>query len=135
MIASTIPDQIEAIEGIIRKINKAWSRARFEVLEQYFHENMIIAPPGFQHRAMGREVCIQSYRDFLSDAAIHDFQESDFIIDIWDRTAVATYQYHMDWESNGKRFQESGHDVYVFTRKDEKWLIVWRTLVPASGNV
>ncbi|MFH1943285.1 MAG: nuclear transport factor 2 family protein [bacterium] len=118
------------IEQALKNINSAWSKGRFEELEKYIHKDFIIAQPGFQHRGVGRETCIQSYRDFVSNATIHDFKESDFTIDIWGETAVASYRFEMDWEMNDKHFQESGHDLYVFIQKNNQWQAVWRTLTP-----
>ncbi|MFQ6092825.1 MAG: hypothetical protein ACE5OR_09110, partial [bacterium] len=45
-------------------------------------------------------------------------------------TAVASYQFEIDWVSNGEEHSEIGHDVLVFVRKRGKGLAVWRAVVP-----
>lgn len=112
----------------MRKINQAWRKGGYEELEQYFHKDIVIVPPGFEQRVMGRDVCIRSYRDFGTSAIIREYAESEPTVDVWGDTAVATYSFEIAYEVGGKNSRERGNDVFVFSRQNGKWLAVWRTL-------
>jgi hypothetical protein len=42
--------------------------------------------------------------------------------------AVATYEWEMDYEQGGRLHREVGTDLFVFERKGETWLAVWRAV-------
>jgi len=116
----------EQIHQIIKKINQSWLEGHPENLNQYFHDNMMIVSSEFKVMGSGKEVCVKSYADFISQAIINDYQESDPEIHVWANTATAFYNYEIGWEMDGKSFKESGRDFFVFTFEDDKWLAVWR---------
>jgi len=116
----------EQIHQIIKKINQSWLDGRPENLNQYFHDNMMIVSHEFKVMGAGKEVCVKSYTDFINQAVIKDYKESDTEIHVWTNTATAFYNYEMAWEMNGKSFNEKGRDFFVFTYEDGKWLAVWR---------
>jgi bifunctional non-homologous end joining protein LigD len=92
----------EEIREIVRKINAAWQRGWPEELAAYFHEDMVIAPPGFSGRVKGREACVASYREFINMAKVNEYKEVEPEIDLWGNTAVATYSWEMVYELNGE---------------------------------
>ncbi len=118
----------------LRKMNELWKDGRIDELGIFFHENVVIVHPGFSGRAEGKEVILQSFRDFISKAEILKMKESDFSIDLWEDTAVASYMYQMDWRMGGKEFSETGHDLYTFIKENGNWVVVWRTLIPKKDN-
>jgi ketosteroid isomerase-like protein len=122
------------IRGILEKINKAWSKGNPDDLNEYFHEDLVILSPELQRMGEGKEACVQSYKDFMAQAVVHEYRERDYAIDVWGNTAVATYAFEIAYEMNGQTFQESGHDMFVFSRDEEKWLVVWRMVIPLSPN-
>jgi hypothetical protein len=93
-----------------------------------FHRDAVIAAPGFTDRIVGRDACVESYRQFTDAATIHAFTDSNHSIDIWDTTAVATYHFEIDYEINGARNIDRGRDLLVLTLESPGWQIVWRTL-------
>jgi hypothetical protein len=121
----------EEIKQILKKINEAWVSGHPEKLQDYFHADMVVAQLGIGRVGIGRQACIQSYKDFVSRAIVREVKESDHSIDVWGDTAVASYTYEIDYEMNGKEHSDSGQDVFVFIRDKGKWLAVWRTLVPS----
>jgi uncharacterized protein (TIGR02246 family) len=124
----------EAVRSLLRQINDAWRQGRPEELVEYFHPQIVLVHPGFSGRGEGRVACVQSYVDFLAAARVHEYTESDHQIDVWGDTAVATYRFVMAWEMGGQSYREAGHDLFVFSREDGRWLAVWRTLQSAPSS-
>ena len=122
----------EAIAGLVRQINAAWTQGQPERLQAYFHEAMVIVPPGFQDRVEGRSACVESYREFVQSATVQRYHESSPDIDIVGDTAVATYRFEIVYTIDTTDFQEAGRDVFVFARSAGTWLAVWRTVIPAA---
>lgn len=126
-------DEKKVIEQIIRNINNAWTTANFEDLNEYFHEDMIIAQPGKEIMGKGRQTCVESYRQFVNNVELKEYYESNYEINIWGNTAVVSYSYDIIYKMNNKEFDESGVDVFVFSRAENKWLAVWRSISPVSS--
>ena len=121
----------EEIRQIVKKINAAWQQSRLEELAAYFHEDMIMAPPGLSGRAKGRDACVASYREFIQMAKVKEYKEAEPEIDLWGNTAAATYGWEMVYELKGETYHESGWDVFVFAHDGTKWQAVWRTIATA----
>lgn len=132
MSSQTGENLSEEIRQVLRSINDAWIRGRLEELGQYFHEDMVITDHGFQGGGSGREACVQSYKDFVSQATIHMVKESEHVIHVWGDTALATYAFEMEYEMNGKNYHDTGRDLFVFTRTGKTWQAVWRTIIPVT---
>jgi len=107
----------------------------FDRIEPFFHENVVVIPPGFRHRAAGREVCLNSYKDACSQMTFHKLQASDEQIDIFGSFAVATNRFDCIWEFQGKKFEEDGREILVLEKDSENWKIAWRTLIPSARHV
>ncbi|MGA2667345.1 MAG: nuclear transport factor 2 family protein [Ignavibacteria bacterium] len=120
----------QEIWQVIQKINNAWSENRTEELHQYFYKDFVIVGTDLHPLAKGRDACIKSYKDFVSEAVVHEYKESDPVIDIFDDTAVAGYKFDITYEMKGKTYIEDGRDLFVFINGNGKWLAVWRMLLP-----
>ena len=118
----------EQIHQIIKKINQSWLQGHPENLNQYFHDNMMIVSSEFKVMGAGKEVCVKSYTDFISQAVIKDYKESDPEIHVWENTATAFYEFEMTWEMGGESFKENGRDFFIFAHENDKWLAVWRMM-------
>ena len=123
----------EEIRLLVRKINDAWLTGNPDALNEFFHEDMIMKGPGFQTVGKGKQVCVQGYKDFLSQCVIKDYKESEPDIDVWGETAVAVMPWKMTYELAGQEYTESGHDVFTFTHQNGKWLAVWRALLSSPS--
>ncbi len=121
---------VEEIRALLENINQAWLNKRTDELANFFHRNVVIAQPGLGARAKGRRACINSYKEFASQAVTRNFKTSSYVIDFWGKTAVASYRFMMDYEIQGALYHDEGEDVFVFVREDEKWIVVWRTIIP-----
>jgi hypothetical protein len=126
MSSSSESKHKEQIHQIIKKINQSWLEGHPENLNQYFHDNMIIVSTEFKVMGAGKEVCVKSYADFINQAVVKDYKETDPEIHVWGDTAVAFYNYEIAWEMNGKSFREAGRDFFVLIFENGKWLAVWR---------
>jgi len=123
------PSQQE-IWKIVQDINDSWVLGRPENLENYFHNEIVFVAPGFSHRIQGRTACMDSFRDFCSKAKVHDFKPADPAIDVCGETAVATYSFRVEYDLGDESFVEGGRDVWVLARDKDRWLAVWRTIIP-----
>jgi hypothetical protein len=97
----------------------------------------VFVQPGFEERLEGREAVIASYREFLETSTVRAYEEHDLQLDVVGGTAIATFGYRIEWEGDGQRHVDRGHDLFVFARTDDAWRAVWRTLIvdpePESG--
>jgi hypothetical protein len=118
------------IRHMLKRINDAWVKGRTDDLEEFFHEQMVIAHPGSGSQGRGRQACVESYRTFTSQATVRRLKESHHHIDVWDDTAVATYRFELDYEMKGETHRDVGTDLFVFVRQQNKWRAVWRTIIP-----
>jgi ketosteroid isomerase-like protein len=121
------------IRDVLLRINQAWLHGDVDDLRPLFHENVLVMPPGELARVRGREPCVQSYREFVQTARVRDYVEHDLAIDVFGDTAVATYRFDITYEINGKSSSETGIDLFVFSRIDDSWRAVFRTLLPLPG--
>ena len=129
-------DQI-AIRDLLSRINDAWLKQRGEAmtatLNECFAEDVVMRGPGFVFLSKGRDLAVQSYRDFVSQAEVKSSSLDEPEIDVAGDTATAEYKWTMTYVLNGQEYTEHGRDVFVFARRDKKWLVVWRALLPEAG--
>jgi len=128
---SAIRDQIARI---LARINDAWQHHRgdamTDILSQCFSADAVIRGPGFSVAAKGREAVVQSFVDFVSQAEVKAFTTEEPTIDVSENTAVAQYQWQMTYLLAGQEYTEQGQDLFVFSRIEGRWLVVWRALLP-----
>jgi ketosteroid isomerase-like protein len=124
----------QQIRTALAGLTAAWRTGRTADIGAMLHPSVVFVHPGFTGRAEGREACVATYDQFLKAAIVLRYEESPAVIDAYGDTGVVTLQWEMSWEMGGQRSEESGHDLYVFTREGGRWLIVWRTLVGATGS-
>ncbi len=129
MTPPALSDDRETIRQRVKRINEAWRHDRTEELNQYFHPDMIIVGPGFKVAAKGKAACVKSYEDFVHSAMVHEYRDTDPVVEVWGSTAVATYDWEVVWEVDGEVSREVGHDQFVFTREDDEWRAVWRAVL------
>lgn len=119
----------QEIREMIEQLNVTWAKGSPEQLSSFFREDIAMVHPDFVQRTEGREACIASYVDFCSQAKVNDFKLGDTSIDVFGHTAVATYSYEISYEMGGERFTDSGRDLFVFIRENDRWQAVWRTMI------
>ena len=114
---------------IVQRINRAWRRGDADGMGELFHADAVIVHPGFEGRTVGREACVESYREFTAQATVRRLAELDPQIDVVGDTAVVTYGFEIDYDMGRETRAEKGRDVFVLTRGKGSWRVVWRTLV------
>lgn len=124
---------VQAIRDTLRGITAAWRGGRVDELHRFYRPDVVFAQPGFGGRLEGREVCVESYREFLNVATVHDYAEDEPVIDLLGDVAVGTIRFEVDYELEGVRHRETGHDVLVLVRDGDSWRVAWRTLVPGPA--
>ena len=123
------PDQ-RLIWSIIKELNEGWLNDDFAPLERYFHTDAVMVFPKFQGRVKGKALLIQSYKDFVEKAEILDYKQENCGVDVAGESAMAAYRFEMIYSMGGKRYHESGYDMFCFVRSESRWQIVWRHMSP-----
>jgi ketosteroid isomerase-like protein len=125
-----------AIRDQLKRINDAWRHHRGDamtsVLSECFASEVVMRGPGFSLAGKGREAAVQSYVDFTNQAEVKAFNAEDPTIDVAGDTAVAQYQWQMTYVLAGQEYTDQGHDLFVFSRIESSWLVVWRALLPGA---
>lgn len=126
----------EKIWEIVQTINRTCMEGKgFEKLKPYFHNNVVIVPPGMATRVEGRDKSLKSYEDACSQMTFQKLDASDEHIDVYGQTAVAYYKYECIWEFQGKKFEDTGREILVFVQDGKDWQVAWRTLIPGSRQI
>jgi uncharacterized protein (TIGR02246 family) len=128
-VSSKQSSAVDEIRELIKRLNDAWVKGQPGQLASFFREDIVMVHPDFAQRTEGRDACVASYEDFCKQAAILDFNLLEPIIDVFGDTAVASYAYEISYEMGGERFKDSGRDLFVFIRQDDRWQAVWRTMI------
>jgi len=116
---------------ILKEINDCWVQGRPEDLEGHLHPDVVFVAPGFEQRLEGRAACVDSFREFCSTAIVHDYRTATPAVDLLGETAIATYGFEIEYGLGSESFSEAGRDIWVFVRDQDRWLAIWRTIVPA----
>ena len=126
----------DQIWQIVQAINRTCLEGKgFEKLKPYFHDDVVMISPGMTTHAKGRDTCLRIYEDACSQMTFHKLDALDEHIDVYGDTAVDCHKYECIWEFQGKKFDETGHEILVFVRNDKNWQVAWRTLIPGSRQI
>lgn len=121
------------ILDLLSRINNAWLHKRGDelttALNACFAEDVVMRGPGFVLFGKGRDLAVQSYRDFVSQAEVRDFSLEAPEIDIAGETATAHYKRKLTYAINGQEYTEQGREVFVLSRRTTQWLAVWRVML------
>ena len=122
------------IQGVVTRLNQCWLEGRFDDLESFFHPDVVFVSPDFEKRERGRQAAVDGYRSFMSQAVMHSFHMASAEVDVIGDTAVASCPFTMEYEIGGKRWSSQGRDLFVLTRDDRGWSIVWRTMLAVHDD-
>ena len=118
----------------MRRINQAWLKGRVQDLAPLVHPEIVMVFPGFTGTVQGREEFLAGFSDFCLNAAIREFREHDYQVDVAGDTAVVTFRYEMVYERAGKAYRCTGRDLWVFQKQDDTWIGVWRAMLDMEEN-
>jgi ketosteroid isomerase-like protein len=119
------------ISALLRALNEAWVGGRFDDVGACYHPDAVIQGPTLEPLSRGRQACVKSYEDFVRQSVVREFTMPDPRVNLWGSTAVATCKWEIAYQMKGQDFRESGHDVYVLSHEDGRWLVVWRLVLPS----
>ena len=126
-----------AIRDLLSRINDAWLKQRGEAmtsaLNECFAEDVVMRGPGFAFLGKGRDLVVQSYHDFVSQAEVKSVSLDEPEIDVTGETATAQYKWAMTYALGGQEYTEQGRDVFVLAQRDKKWVVVWRAMLVEAG--
>ena len=117
------------VREVLDSINKAWRTRSFEHLQQFFDDDIVVMGPGLKELGRGRALVVQSYVDFMQKSDVTDYTESNHFVHAWGHTAIAGFNWSMTWVQNGKTDQGSGQDMFVFERREDRWIAVLRMML------
>ena len=120
---------IERVENLIHLINKSWLEGRIDDLDMLFHPDIVMVFPHFSGRSNGSSAMISGFKDFCENAHVHDYDESDFQIDVIGNSAIASYSFVMIYERDRSKYRSTGRDLWVFSKNDLEWKATWRTML------
>ena len=73
---------------------------------------------------------IASFAQFGDMARVIEYREFDLDVQVIGHTAVVTFRFDMVYErEQNTREHSTGRDLWVFARHDDRWLVVWRTIL------
>lgn len=119
----------DELQSAVRQLNDAWLAGRFDDLKHFFHPEVVLEHPGFKTRTVGRDPLIKSYADFAAQATIDSFETGEPQVDLSGDVAVTILPWRMKYQFGGNAFDESGWDILVWNRGEERWVVVWRTVI------
>jgi ketosteroid isomerase-like protein len=122
-------DDRSDIRELVKKINRAWLTGKVTELNSYFHDDMVIKSPAFQELCRGREACVKSYEEFLTQARVLDYKDEPPSVDLFGRSAMAVCPWEMAYELSGKQYREKGRDMLMLTRETGRWMVAWRLML------
>lgn len=114
------------IRQVLALIDTAWRTRRFDDLDDCFDEHAVIVGPDHVALATGRPACVESYREFASNAQVIEYVEDGQSLRIWENVAVYTFRWRMTWRRDGTVKTEEGSDQYVLRKAADGWRAVWR---------
>jgi len=124
----SLPSEAASAADAMRHINQAWQTGRLDELAPMLHREIVMAPPGFDGRAQGREAILAGFRDYCENATTLEFHEHDLQSDVIGDVAIVTFRYDMVYEREGARSRAGGRDLWVLQKHAGTWLAVWRTI-------
>ncbi|HTC74612.1 MAG TPA: nuclear transport factor 2 family protein [Edaphobacter sp.] len=122
-----------AIRHLLSRINDAWIEQRGEAmtaaLNECFAEDVVMRGPDFAFVGKGRDLVVQSYCDFVTNAEVKSVSLDEPEIDVIGETATAQYKWTITYGLSGQEYTEHGRDLFVVARRDKKWIAVWRAML------
>jgi ketosteroid isomerase-like protein len=130
----TMTDQPDpqTVLAVLQQINRAWLEGRPADILPFLHPQMTMAYPGFSGRAEGAEALIAGFQDFCQNATVQSYAESDHQVDLAGNSAVASFRFEMVYARDGSSWRSTGRDLWVFERRGDGWLAVWRTMLDVA---
>ena len=122
-------DDQQQIRKLPTTIQEAWLTGEVERLNACFAQDMVIAGADLRELARGRWSCVDSYRDFISQAKVRYFKFDEPDVTVHGLTSVVNCPWEIDYELSGESYHEHGRDLMICNRDQEGWMVVYRIVV------
>jgi len=123
----------DIIRNLVVKINEAWKNGKLAELADYFHEDIVFCDSDFNVLAQGRTKCIESYRQFIDNAEVHEMSTKEPEVFVWHHTVYACYRFTISYTMNGKLYSEQGKEAFIFIYDNRTWVAVVRFMLPEKN--
>lgn len=118
------------IEALIERLNDCWLNDKLENMDMFFHKQVVMLQPVTNKKMIGREAMIDSYREFADSSEVNYFRTKDMAIDVFENTSIVFYTFDIKYRVETTNYDESGTEILVLNRYNDRWAIVWRTQMP-----
>jgi hypothetical protein len=117
------------VHETLSAINRAWRENRPLDMKTSLHADVTMAFPGFTDTVTGRDVLLEGFVEFCTNARVIEYEETDEQIQVVGHIAVASFRFNMLYERASYRERSTGRDLWVFEQSNGKWIAVWRTML------
>jgi ketosteroid isomerase-like protein len=131
-MAETTASEREHVLQVLTSINEAGFGCDLDRLAELLDEAVVMVFPGFHGRTEGKQAMLSGFEDFCRNARLISKSESDHQVDIVGDVAVASFDFEVVYERDGKSYRSTGRDVWVLGKRDGEWRAVWRTMLDLS---
>ena len=122
-------DNRQQILNFIHVFNDHWIHARVDEISPLLHSHVVFTGPDFKTQIKGKSACLKTLREYVSIGYTHQFETLNILIDTWKNLSICIIEYHIDYEIKGKRYKEKGTEQWTIMEKDEKHVLVSRTIL------
>jgi hypothetical protein len=120
----------QQILNIVQAFNQSWMAGEFDRLGQYLHPNVVFAHTAAADRVRGQENCLAAFSDLFTHARTQAYDVRNEKVEVWGKTAVASYEFVLNYRMADRDFQKTGRDILVFNLDRGDWKVVYRTVSP-----
>jgi uncharacterized protein (TIGR02246 family) len=118
----------------VQAMNAAWVAQDDRGLADCYAEDAVLLPGAEEQRLRGRETCVRHGVEQRRGMDLEHFQAGTPKVEMHGDTAVVSYRFALTWRSGGARREARGLDVVVLSRRDHRWRVVWRTILPLAAG-
>ncbi|MEM1001047.1 MAG: nuclear transport factor 2 family protein [Bacteroidota bacterium] len=124
----------KSIESLIETFNTGWTQGEFEAVESILHEDVVFIAPDLVTEIIGKQACLQTIKEYTSNADTLLFEIKNQKINTWLQTAIISIDYLIEYLMKGKKYREMGKEFWTLSREKDGWKMVWRVMV-ANKNL
>ena len=117
---------------LVDAMDACWTEKRFEDLHSYLATDVVLVAPGGVARIDGVDAAIDTYRQFMANSTLQRYWTRGHVVTPRGDAAVVEYEWEMQWASEGAEHNDRGREVLVFSKRDGKWKVVWRTQIATA---
>jgi ketosteroid isomerase-like protein len=117
-------------------MNRCWTASWNEpAFRQFIHPDAVAIVPTTPGRLEGQDAYVAGWRAFCEAAVIHEWLESDHIVQIHagGKSAVVTYFFTITFAMGGQKIAMRGRDMFFLVKDGRKWLVVADQFSPEPG--